>query len=200
MAKKVIQMYDKYQSTTKVYPLIIGDSLTEDAMDIIKSEVASKYEITQVVVEDSEPVGFSIKDTENNVTYNIDLSGGGKQLYQHNLEITRNQSFKLFAEIINDSDVQFDFDTLFTYLPKATDMADALFKTKGLHVWGFGLTGATNTVDVSNHSDFRQIIGRVESGTNLIVVCFEATTGSLSSWWQGNSKTDLTITDTVVEL
>ena len=103
MAKKIIQMYDKYQSTTKVYPKIIGECLTEDALDKIKSEVETKYEITQVVVEDNEPVGFSIKDTENDIVYNIPVGGGGSQSYQHNIEIYKAGVFDGCVLITNNS-------------------------------------------------------------------------------------------------
>lgn len=85
--------------------------------DALKSEVsevitdiethATDYIITDVVVDNEEVDGFIIKDVKNEITYNIELGGGGKQLYQHNIYVSGSY-FWFSLEIINDSNEAID--------------------------------------------------------------------------------------------
>lgn len=54
MAKKVVQLYDKYKSTTKVFPYIIGDSILPDAMEKIKKEVG--YETPKIIIGETQMI------------------------------------------------------------------------------------------------------------------------------------------------
>ena len=138
MAKKVIQMYDKYQSTTKVYPKVIKESFQEDAQEYIEGQVVAnptpaggettlayieiggtKYAIpvpTTVIANptlagtEAELGSIQIGETK----YKI---GGGKQLYQHNISMIDNtyKSFISFS-IINDSNSSFSKSDVITYI------------------------------------------------------------------------------------
>lgn len=103
MAKRVIQMYDKYKSTTKTYPKIIKECLQKDVTDYIEGQVEAnptlagseaeltglqvgdtKYKVPQgtTVIANPDPAGetaltgLQIGDTKYKV---------GSKLYQHNL-------------------------------------------------------------------------------------------------------------------
>lgn len=88
MAKRVIQLYDKYKSTTKVYPLIVGESITNDAKEeiakIADAEIEGKVPEVEANPElagtEAELGSIQIGETK----YKI---GGGKQLYQHNISL-----------------------------------------------------------------------------------------------------------------
>ena len=137
MAKKVVQLYDKYKSTTKVFPKIIEECFEESAKEYITGQVVAnptptgeettlatlKIGSTQYaipvptsVIANPELVGteaelgsLQIGDTK----YKI---GGGKQLYQHN--ITMQYSYYIIRfEIINDSATSItSIDTIKDYL------------------------------------------------------------------------------------
>lgn len=77
MAKKVIQMYDKYKSTTKIYPKIIEECLPSDIVG--KIEDATKVTANPTLAgTEADLTGLQVGDTKFKV-------GGGKQLYQHNI-------------------------------------------------------------------------------------------------------------------
>ena len=106
MAKKVIQMYDKYKSTTKIYPKVIKECFQEDAQEYIEGQVVAnpelagtegsltslevggtKYKVEQPINVEANPTlagteadltGIQIGETKYKV-------GGGSQLYQHNI-------------------------------------------------------------------------------------------------------------------
>ena len=108
MAKKVIQMYDKYKSTTKIYPKVIKECFQEDAQEYIEGQVVAnpelagtegsltslevggtKYKVEQPINVEANPTlagteadltGIQIGETKYKV-------GGGSQLYQHNLNL-----------------------------------------------------------------------------------------------------------------
>lgn len=96
------------------------EDLKKDVKDV--EEHTSAFVINQVVYdEESEKVeGFVIKDVDNSITYNVELGGGGKQLYQHNLNWgidsngLKTNLHGLF--IINDSADPFTFSTLLQWL------------------------------------------------------------------------------------
>ena len=136
MAKKVIQMYDKYKSTTKIYPKVIKECFQEDAQEYIEGQVVAnpelagteagltglevggtKYKVEQPINVEANPTlagteaeleGIEIGDTK----YKI---GGGKQLYQHLVSIY-NANFTVTITIINDVATQFNFTTLHAYI------------------------------------------------------------------------------------
>ena len=138
MAKKVIQMYDKYKSTTKIYPKVIKECFQEDAQEYIEGQVkanptlagteagltglevgGTKYKVEQPINVVANPTlagteadleGIEIGDTK----YKI---GGGKQLYQHNITaFDASNSNRLIVKIINDSNTPFTFSSLVSFL------------------------------------------------------------------------------------
>ena len=138
MAKRVIQMYDKYKSTTKTYPKIIKECLQKDVTDYIEGQVEAnptlagteaeltglqvgdtKYKVpqgTQVVANPdpagtTELTGLQIGDTK----YKINT---GKQLYQHNVSFIEDTSGYegIMFPIINDSPTAFTKSTLANWL------------------------------------------------------------------------------------
>lgn len=139
MAKRIIQMYDKYKSTTKVYPKVIKECLQEDVKSYIEGQVvanptlagtenaltgiqvgSTKYKVEQPINVVANP---TLAGTESDLTglevgntkYKI---GGGKQLYKHIIMINSNTlgTQNLLIEIINDSATQFTITTLATYI------------------------------------------------------------------------------------
>lgn len=109
MAKKVIQMYDKYKSTTKIYPKIIEECLPSDIAD--KIEDATKVTANPTLDgTESDLTSLEVGDTK----YKVD---GGKQLYQHNVVLTysTNYKFKVFT-IVNDNSANFTNSTFAQYL------------------------------------------------------------------------------------
>ena len=94
------------------------NELKKDVKDV--EAHTSDYIINQVVYDsEAEKVtGFVIKDVENSITYNVELGGGGKQLYQHNIFMQNNNDKKLTCQvtIINDSNVAFNYSTLAQWL------------------------------------------------------------------------------------
>lgn len=145
MAKRVIQMYDKYKSTTKTYPKIIKECLQDDVLDLIEGQVEAnptlagteasltglqigdtKYAVPQGTTVVANPTlagteadleGLQVGDTKYKV-------GGGKQLYQHNIRVkalhVHSGSYYYLSTgitIINDSNVSIDtFEKLYSYL------------------------------------------------------------------------------------
>lgn len=118
MAKRVIQLYDKYKSTTKVYPLIIGECLTDDALDTIKEGV--KPLIPDVIAnielsgDEAELTSLQIGNTK----YKIG-GGGGKQLYNHLVYINKDSdSLKIeaYVNIITESPTPFTMSAFKTYI------------------------------------------------------------------------------------
>lgn len=109
MAKKIVQMYDKYQSTTRVYPKIIKDCLQEDVTDYIEGQVEAnptlagteasltglqvgdtKYKVEQPINVVANPTlagtegnleGLQVGDTKYKV-------GGGSQLYRNRITLS----------------------------------------------------------------------------------------------------------------
>ena len=132
MAKRIIQMYDKYQSTTKVYPKVIKDCLQEDVTSYIEGQVkanptlagtegsleglqvgSTKYKVNQpinVVANptlagtEAELTGLQVGDTKYK-------AGGGKTLYSHDLciwwSVSNSNYGKCYVKIINDDSTQF---------------------------------------------------------------------------------------------
>lgn len=142
MAKRIIQMYDKYQSTTKVYPKIIKDCLQEDVTDYVEGQVKANPTLAGT---EASLTGIQVGDTKYKVEQPINvvanptlagteaglesieigdtkykISGGGKQLYTHNISFkTANdtsRATRATMQIINDSDTAFTADTLKAYL------------------------------------------------------------------------------------
>lgn len=94
------------------------NELKKDVKDV--EAHTSDYIINQVVY-DSEAeklTGFVIKDVENSITYNVELGGGEKQLYIHNIQLVIDASTayaEIVLQIINDSNEPFTKDSLATY-------------------------------------------------------------------------------------
>lgn len=108
MAKRIIQMYDKYHSTTKVYPKIIKESLEKDVTDYIEGQVEAnpslagteasltglqvgdtKYKVEQPINVEANPI---LAGTESDLS-SIEIGdtkykiGGGKILYRNRVDI-----------------------------------------------------------------------------------------------------------------
>lgn len=133
MAKRVIQLYDKYKSTTKVYPLIVGESITPDAKDkiddiiednIVANPTPAGGETTLAYLEIGGtkyaiPVPTTVVANPTLAGTEADLGsiqigetkykiGGGKQLYRHcivaNADFsTYGYTYHLTFDIINDN-------------------------------------------------------------------------------------------------
>ena len=137
MAKKVIQMYDKYKSTTKIYPKVIKECFQDDAKEYIEGQVkanptlagteasltglevgGTKYKVEQPINVVANPtLAGTEADLESieigETKYKI--GGGGKQLYQHNFYII-SAVVRLTAKITTDSSTQMTANDLANYL------------------------------------------------------------------------------------
>lgn len=149
MAKRVIQLYDKYKSTTKVYPKVVEESFEPSAKEYIKGQVVAnptpaggettlayleiggtKYAIpvpTNVVANpelagtEAELGSIQIGETK----YKI---GGGKQLYQHNItgkeKTTANFKGRVGFTIINSSPTEMLLSDIIDYLTTNYPVSD----------------------------------------------------------------------------
>lgn len=130
MAKKVIQMYDKYKSTTKIYPKVIKDCFQDDAKEYIEGQVVAnpelagteasltglevggtKYKVEQPInVEANPTLAGTEADLESieigNTKYKV---GGGKTLYEHIITVTASTDSHVYViQVINDSNTSID--------------------------------------------------------------------------------------------
>lgn len=121
MAKRIVQLYDKYKSTTKVYPLIVGECITPDAKDkiddiiednIIANPTPAGGETTLAYLEIGGtkyaiPVPTTVIANPTLAGTEADLGsiqigdtkykiGGGKQLYQYEISFRNVDSQILF--------------------------------------------------------------------------------------------------------
>ena len=100
MAKKVVQLYDKYKSTTKVFPKIIDECFEESAINKIKTlaqgEVIDVEANPELAGTEAELGSIQIGDTKYKV-------GGGKQLYQHNITLLYATQYFMSCSFISDS-------------------------------------------------------------------------------------------------
>lgn len=103
MAKEIIQMYDKYHSTKKVYPKVLEECLPEDYQGLPDTVEKIPVVVANPTLAGTEGdlEGIQVGDTK----YKI---GGGKQLYQHNitysiLDTSERFHWQLNITIINDS-------------------------------------------------------------------------------------------------
>ena len=151
MAKKIIQMYDKYQSTTKVYPKIIKECLQEDVTNYIEGQVVANPTLAGT---EAELTGLQVGDTKYKipegtvVTANPTLAGteadlesieigdtkykvgGGKQLYRHCITILYATQYFISFDIINDREA--------SYTDKWSDIT-AYMTAKGFNGWNYCL-------------------------------------------------------------
>ena len=115
MAREIIQMYDKYHSTKKVYPKVVEECLPEDYQGLPeeveeKSTVVANPELAGT--EDSLE-GIEIDGTKYK-------AGGGKTLYQHNIKINLS-SFKGTMTIISQSNEEINTGLkLFNFLKRTS--------------------------------------------------------------------------------
>lgn len=150
MAKRVIQMYDKYKSTTKTYPKIIKECLQKDVTDYIEGQVEAnptlagteasltglqvgdtKYKVEQptTIVANPDPAGeteltgLQIGDTKYKV-------GGGKQLYMHNIYMSDNSTFMVLFRLINDVSEKLDTKAKINTALKNAGYTDTIAGTK----------------------------------------------------------------------
>lgn len=115
MAREIIQMYDKYHSTKKVYPKVIEECLPEDyqglpeAIEDIPTVVANP----ELAGTEGDLESLQVGDTK----YKI---GGGKQLYLHTVYVSRTNGDYTACEgwlsIITDNNTPFTYATLVQYL------------------------------------------------------------------------------------
>ena len=135
MAKRVIQMYDKYKSTTKTYPKVIKECLQEDVTDYIEGQVKANPTLagTEASLE-----GLQVGDTKYKVEQPInvvanpspagttELTGiqigttkykinSGKQLYQHNIKLDADYCY-IYIVIISDRSTAYTKNDLSQYL------------------------------------------------------------------------------------
>ena len=141
MAREIIQMYDKYHSTKKVYPKVVEECLPEDIATKIENSTKVTANPTLAGTE-AELTGLEVGDTKykvptpTTVVANPELAGtesdleglqvgetkykigGGKQLYQHNITINHTDGGlgSISLQIINDSDTAFTLSSLYNYI------------------------------------------------------------------------------------
>lgn len=145
MAKRVIQMYDKYKSTTKTYPKVIKECLQKDVTDYIEGQVEANPTLAGT---EASLTGLQIGETKYKV-------GGGKQLYQHNITISNKNSTQWIFRltIINDTITPIDTTTLRLWLTAkgfdASESTPHYYKANGIYS-----VGATvcNVVGIANNS------------------------------------------------
>lgn len=118
MAKKIIQMYDKYQSTTKVYPKVLEECLPEDYQGLPDSldDLEETVENIPEVIANPELAGTE-DDLEGlqvgNTKYKV---GGGKQLYQHNIVLQLNSTGAVTLQLITDNNVTMNITEIADYI------------------------------------------------------------------------------------
>ena len=99
MAREIVQMYDKYHSTKKVYPKVIEECLPEGISKVVANpDPAGETELN----------GIQIGDTKYKV-------GGGNQLYEHHIKLQIGYNY-VFTTIISNRSEQYDKASLKTYL------------------------------------------------------------------------------------
>lgn len=166
MAKRVIQLYDKYKSTTKVYPLIVGACITPDAKDkideIIEDNIVANPELagtegslTSLKVGDTkykveQPINVVANPTLAGTEADLEsieigetkykIGGGGKQLYKHNIYLRKTNVYHITVSVINDSATPFDISSFLSYLYTNFNAANG---TELLHCSGFAYYGST---------------------------------------------------------
>lgn len=106
MAKKVIQMYDKYKSTTKIYPKVIKECFQDDAQEYIEGQVEANPEIAGT---EADLESIKIRNTKYKV-------GGGKQLYQHFVKWSGSGAQTISFNYIDDSPTPMDRNIFPTWL------------------------------------------------------------------------------------
>lgn len=176
MAKKVIQMYDKYKSTTKIYPKVIKECFQEDAQEYIEGQVVANPELAGT---ENSLTGLQVGDTKYKVELPINVvanptlagteselegiqigdtkykmpSGGGTQLYQHNIFAYNNDGqYNAFGlSFISNSSTPFSSMTdLQTWL--ATN-----FKTSGTSPYNWKFCPANG--QYLSGANYRKILG-----------------------------------------
>jgi len=169
MAKRVIQMYDKYKSTTKTYPKIIKECLQEDVTNYIEGQVEANPELAGT---EADLESITIKGTKYKV-------GGGKQLYRHYIELIYNYSTKFYLILVLDLETNQEIDTM-AKLEAIVPIYKSLHNTNHLPINycycpqidgtanNYFITGISS-VDLTNNYlffDYRQIFGG--AGQNFI--------------------------------
>lgn len=186
MAKKIIQMYDKYQSTTKVYPKVLEECLPEDYQGLPDTVEDIPVVVANPTLAGTEGdlEGIQVGDTK----YKI---GGGKQLYQHNLNWgvdsngLKTNLHGLF--IINDSPTPFTFNTLLQWL--SSHGYEQSSATDFTHRYSAGAYGTRAYGDGSY-----QFLGMTKSyGNNFITLILRNTSydGVISSLDTDGFKEDI---------
>ena len=165
MAKKVIQMYDKYKSTTKIYPKIIKECLQKDVTDYIEGQVVAnpelagteasltslevggtKYKVEQPINVEANPTLAGTEESLESIEIGdtkYKIGGGGNELYCHNICIGSTFANDIrFTLITNDA----------TAITTATALKNVMV-AKGLSI--------TNTEFVSQTHRY---VGKMTSG------------------------------------
>lgn len=191
MAKRVIQLYDKYKSTTKVYPLIIGECLTDDAKETIKCIADKEIEdnVPDIIANvelagtEAELTSLQIGDTK----YKI---GGGKQLYQHNIFLSSTGYLaKISVSIISESSTSMTLNDLKTWLNnKGFNNVSTLYCLVG------GYYGST----VSNHNMLVGGLIGIFNNNGTLRLSFANYNGS--TWVETGINIDTLDTDKVITL
>ena len=132
MAKKVIQMYDKYKSTTKIYPKVIKESFQDDAKEYIEGQVVAnpelagteagltslevggtKYKVEQPINVVANP---TLAGTEDNLTglqvgdtkYKVPSGGGGSTRYLHKICVFTSNNIYALINIENSDNTVYN--------------------------------------------------------------------------------------------
>ena len=217
MAKRVIQLYDKYKSTTKVYPLIVGESITPDAKEKIDDIIEDN------VVANPTPAGgettlayLEIGGTKyalpvpTNVVANPTLAGteaelgsiqigetkykigGGKQLYMHC--ITARYAYSETREgiftfkIINDSNTSLSLTDCMNYI-----------KEKGFVFAGNPPHATPNYYEASGSFVYLNVVYNIIGlfvFDNILMACYK----NGNTYERENITGNSTIVDTVVAI